>query len=107
MTGFTPVSATAGGLLIGFSALLLLLLEGRIAGVSGILGDLLAFRRSEIAWRVAFIAGLVLTPVVYAALGGHLPPMQVTHSAALCGGFLVGSARAWAPAVPAGTGFAA
>ncbi len=92
MTSFTPVSATAGGLLIGFSALLLLLLEGRIAGVSGILGDLLAFRRSEIAWRVAFIAGLVLTPVVYAALGGHLPPMQVTHSAALliCGGFLVG-----------------
>ncbi len=91
MTPFTPLSATAGGLLIGFSALLLLLLEGRIAGISSILGDLLALHRGEILWRLAFIAGLVVAPLVYAVLG-HLPPMDVTHSAALliCGGFLVG-----------------
>jgi uncharacterized protein len=92
MTSFTPISATAGGLLIGFSALLLILLDGRIAGVSGILGDFLAFRRGEILWRLAFIAGLVVAPLVYAAVLGHLPPMDVTHSAALliCAGFLVG-----------------
>jgi uncharacterized membrane protein YedE/YeeE len=92
VTSFTPLSASAGGLLIGFSALLLLLLEGRIAGISGILGDFLSFRRGEILWRLAFIAGLVLAPLVYAALLGHLPPMEVTHSAALlmCGGLLVG-----------------
>jgi uncharacterized membrane protein YedE/YeeE len=92
MTSFTPISATAGGLLIGFSALLLILLDGRIAGISGILGDFLAFRRGEILWRLAFIAGLVVAPLVYAAVLGHLPPMDVTHSAALliCAGFLVG-----------------
>jgi uncharacterized membrane protein YedE/YeeE len=92
MTPFTPLSATVGGLLIGFSALLLLLLEGRIAGISGILGDLLAFRRGEILWRLAFIAGLIVAPLVHAALFGHLPPMELTHSAALlvCGGLLVG-----------------
>jgi uncharacterized membrane protein YedE/YeeE len=92
MTSFTPLSASIGGLLIGLSALLLLLLEGRIAGIAGILGGLLAFRRSEISWRLAFVAGLILAPLVYAGVMGHLPPLEVTHSAALliCGGLLVG-----------------
>lgn len=92
MTSFTPLSASAGGLLIGFSALLLLLLQGRVAGISSILGGLLSFRRGEILWRFAFIAGLIAAPFVYAASWGHLPPMRVTHSAALlvCAGFLVG-----------------
>jgi uncharacterized protein len=91
MTSFTPVSATAGGLLIGFSALLLWLLEGRIAGISGILGELLALRRGEVAWRAAFLAGLVAAPPVCAYLG-RVTPMEVTHSVALliCGGILVG-----------------
>ena len=91
MTSFTPVSATAGGLLIGFSALLLWLLEGRIAGISGILGELLALRRGEVAWRAAFLAGLVAAPLVCACFG-RVPPMEVTRSVALliCGGILVG-----------------
>ena len=91
MTSFTPVSATAGGLLIGFSALLLWLLEGRIVGISGILGELLALRRGEVAWRAAFLAGLVAAPLVCAYFG-RVPPMEVTHSVALliCGGILVG-----------------
>jgi uncharacterized membrane protein YedE/YeeE len=92
MTTFTPLSASIGGLLIGLSALLLLLLQGRVAGISGILGGGLAFRRGETLWRFAFIAGLIVAPLVYAALLGHLPPLEVTHSAALlvCAGFLVG-----------------
>jgi uncharacterized protein len=91
MTSFTPVSATAGGLLIGFSAFLLWLLEGRIAGISGILGELLALRRGEVAWRAAFLAGLVAAPLVCAYFG-RVPPIEVTHSVALliCGGILVG-----------------
>jgi uncharacterized membrane protein YedE/YeeE len=92
MTSFTPFSATAGGLLIGFSTLLLLLLDGRVAGISGILGNLLTFRRGEILWRLAFIAGLIAAPLVYVASVGHLPPMDLTHSTVLLvvGGFLVG-----------------
>jgi uncharacterized membrane protein YedE/YeeE len=92
MTSFTPFSAASGGLLIGFSALLLILLDGRVAGISGILGDLFTFRRGEIFWRLAFIAGLIAAPLVFVAFSGRLPPMNVTHSTALLvvGGFLVG-----------------
>lgn len=92
MTHFTPLSATVGGILIGLSALLLILLDGRIAGISHVLGDLLAFRRGEVAWRLAFIAGLIAAPLVFMTFGQPLPPMTVTHSAVLLviGGFLVG-----------------
>ena len=52
MTEFTPISASIGGLLIGGSAALLLLLNGRIAGISGILGSLLQPRQNDIPWRL-------------------------------------------------------
>jgi uncharacterized protein len=91
MTSFTPISATIGGLLIGLSAVLLMLFNGRVAGVSGILGNFLAFHRGEILWRLAFIAGFIVAPLAYALIG-HLPTVDITHSAPLliCGGFLVG-----------------
>ena len=54
---FTPWMSLAGGLLIGVAAALLVLLNGRIAGISGIVGGLLMPRRGEIVWRLAFAAG--------------------------------------------------
>lgn len=60
MHDFTPVSAAIGGALIGLAAALLLLLNGRIAGIAGIAGGLLPPRARDIAWRLLFIAGLVL-----------------------------------------------
>ena len=54
---FTPWGSLAGGILIGVAAAMLVLLNGRIAGISGIVGGLLAPRRGEIAWRLAFVAG--------------------------------------------------
>jgi uncharacterized protein len=60
---FTPWSSLAGGVLIGAAAALLVLLSGRVAGVSGILGGLIAIRRGDIAWRLAFIGGLLVAPV--------------------------------------------
>lgn len=62
---FTPQSAAAGGLLIGFAAAAFILFNGRIAGISGILGGLLNARRGDIGWRVAFLAGLLAAPVLY------------------------------------------
>lgn len=63
---FTPLTASAGGLLIGAAAALLILLNGRIAGISGILGGLLQRPRpGESAWRIAFVAGLLLAPLAY------------------------------------------
>jgi uncharacterized membrane protein YedE/YeeE len=60
----------AGGALIGLSVTLLLWLNGRVAGISGILGGLLAPVRGDIAWRAAFLAGLVAGPWLALALGG-------------------------------------
>ncbi len=90
MTEFTPLSAALGGGLIGLSALLLFWLDGRIAGISGILGNLLEGR--EIGWRIAFLLGFIAAPALYAAAGGSLPPLSVTASVPLLliGGFLVG-----------------
>ncbi len=62
---FTPASAFAGGLLIGLAAALLILLEGRIAGISGIVGGLLQpLRKGDVAWRMAFALGLVAAPLL-------------------------------------------
>ena len=61
-THFTPWASLAGGVLIGIAAAMLVLLNGRIAGISGILGGLLVPRRGDIAWRLAFVAGLLAAP---------------------------------------------
>jgi uncharacterized membrane protein YedE/YeeE len=65
------LAALAGGALIGLAATLLLLVNGRIAGVSGIAGGLLPPARGDALWRAAFVAGLVAGPLVLAALAGR------------------------------------
>jgi uncharacterized protein len=77
MDNFTPVPALLGGLLIGASAALFLVLNGRIAGISGILGGLLQPAKNDTRWRLAFLAGLFIAPLVYAGLGGTLPPVSL------------------------------
>jgi len=62
---FTPWSSLAGGLLIGLAAAVLILFNGRIAGISGIVGGLLSPRKGDSGWRLAFLAGLLLTPLLY------------------------------------------
>lgn len=75
MANFTPLSAAIGGALIGLSAVLLMLLTGRLAGISGIFGGLLDLRGEDKAWRIAFIAGLILAPVIGGWIGyGMAPP---------------------------------
>jgi uncharacterized membrane protein YedE/YeeE len=91
MTQFTPLSAALGGALIGFSALVLWILDGKIAGISGIFGRIFALHQGDIVWRVAFVAGLLLAPSLY-ALAHPLPPLIVSHATALliAAGLLVG-----------------
>jgi len=59
MDSFTPVAALIGGLLIGISSVLLLVFNGRIAGISGITGQLLHPRAGDMGWRLTFLAGLM------------------------------------------------
>lgn len=65
MDNFTPISALIGGGLIGLSAVILILVKGRIAGISGILGGALTFPLGDLAWRVLFLAGLVAGAALY------------------------------------------
>ena len=69
MANFTPLSAAIGGALIGLSAVLLMLLTGRIAGISGIFGGLLNPGSTDKGWRIAFIAGLILAPLLAGWIG--------------------------------------
>jgi uncharacterized protein len=91
MANFTPVSALLGGLLIGSAAALLWLANGRIAGISGIVGNLPSARAGDIGWRIAFLAGLIVAPLVYAALTGvpAMPP-DAAVPVIIAGGLLVG-----------------
>ena len=60
MEHFTPFSSGLGGLLVGFASALVLVLNGRIAGISGISGGVFHFERGDLLWRAFFVGGLVL-----------------------------------------------
>lgn len=82
-TAFTPLSALAGGVLIGLSAVMLMALNGRIAGIAGIVGGLLGpapFNGLDRFWRLAFVAGLVAAPALWFAVTGAMPQVSVTDS---------------------------
>lgn len=73
---FTPWSALIGGMLVGSAASILILFNGRIAGISGVVGGLFSSARSDIGWRFAFIAGLLGAPFIYGLFAG-LPAVQI------------------------------
>jgi uncharacterized protein len=73
---FTPWRSLCGGILIGAAAAMLVLLNGRIAGISGIVGGLLRPVKRDVGWRLAFVAGLVGAPLVY-TLFATVPMLQI------------------------------
>ena len=92
MTNFTPISALIGGALIGLSAALLMLLTGRIAGISGIFGGCLSLGNGDRGWRLAFIAGLIAAPLFGALIRFPLatPLMPKSWLVIAIAGLLVG-----------------
>jgi uncharacterized protein len=91
MTHFTPWQSLIGGLLIGFSTLLLIRWLGKVAGISGIVGQLWAGNATDKAWRLAFVIGLLLSPLVY-LIFAPLPVMQIAADlpVLIVAGLLVG-----------------
>src|SRR5262249_51330169 len=80
------------GAAIGLAAAMLVLLNGRIAGVSGILGGLFKPVRGDIAWRVLFIAGLFAAPAFYQLVAPMpVPPIEASHAGVALAGLLVGT----------------
>lgn len=92
MSNFTPLSAAIGGGLIGLSSVLLMLLTGRIAGISGIFAGLLDRDSGDKDWRIAFIAGLILAPVIAGLIGYPMPSPQLPANwiVIVAAGLLVG-----------------
>lgn len=91
IVNFTPISALIGGLLIGLAAALFLIVNGRIAGISGLLGGILTNEEGGTE-RAAFVLGVVASPLLWFLSFGELPEIEVTNNIWLlvAGGFLVG-----------------
>jgi len=106
-TAFTPLASLAGGALIGLAAALLMLFQGRIAGISGIVSRLLSpAADGETAGRLAFVAGLVLAPLVVYAAGSAWPAPQIaaTIPVLVVAGLLVGFGSVWGNGCTSGHG---
>lgn len=90
-SAFAPAAAIAGGLLIGLAAALLLLFNGRIAGISGVLGGLLRPRSGDVAWRLAFVLGLLAAPLAWELLAPlPMPRIDAGTGVLVVAGLLVG-----------------
>ncbi|WP_233862395.1 YeeE/YedE family protein [Paraburkholderia adhaesiva] len=105
LTHFTPLASLAGGLLIGVAAAMLVLGNGRIAGISGIVGGLINAVRGERAWRAAFIAGIVAAPWLW-QLAAPLPTavFEATPARLIVAGLLVGLGTRYASGCTSGHG---
>jgi uncharacterized membrane protein YedE/YeeE len=88
---FTPWSALAGGVIIGLSAAAFILLNGRIAGISGILGGLLTPQKTDLLWRIAFLVGMFAAPLLW-MMTADLPAIEINASypVLVISGLLVG-----------------
>lgn len=88
---FTPISAAIGGVLIGIAAAILLIFNGRIAGISGILGGILKPTKGDTAWKIAFILGMVISPMLFVWFA-YMPEVNIAASTPvlILAGLLVG-----------------
>ena len=106
-SSFTPIASLAGGVLIGVSAVLLMSLQGRIAGVSGIAARLLPpYEDDGFRARLAFVAGLIGAPVLVLIASGRLPGQVIAAAPAtlVIAGLLVGFGSVWGNGCTSGHG---
>ncbi len=92
MAHFTPWASLFGGILIGLAAVILFAGNGRLAGVSGIIGGALGARGRELYWRLAFLLSLLLGPLAWTTISGSEPAIAITADRGILvvGGLLVG-----------------
>ena len=83
-TNFTPWASLSGGLLLGVASALFILVNGRVLGISGILGGLLAPKQGDVGWRIAFVLGMMTAPLVY----GLLAPAGFAQAPRIDAGFV-------------------
>ncbi len=105
LNNFTPLGSLTGGILIGAAAALLLLANGRVAGISGILGGLWSTERGDRVWRLAFIVGMFVSPAVY-SLVAIMPEavIEADTMTLIVAGLLVGLGTRYASGCTSGHG---
>ena len=104
-THFTPWSALSGGALLGLASALFILVNGRILGVSGIIGGLLRPQTGDAAWRLAFILGMLTAPTLYQQLAGPLHArIEAGWPMVVAAGLLVGLGTRYAAGCTTGHG---
>ncbi len=105
MTEFTPLQSLLGGALIGLSAVLLMALHGRIAGMTGILSGIIPPLAGDWSWRAVFLAGAFISPLIYLAAGGEIEfSLPLGIPAVVFGGLLVGIGVHFGNGCPSGHG---
>ena len=105
---FTPWASLTGGLLLGVASAVFILINGRILGISGILGGLLPPKVGDIGWRVAFLLGMLAAPTVFMALApaglASEPRIDVGFWTVIAAGLLVGIGTRYASGCTSGHG---
>jgi uncharacterized membrane protein YedE/YeeE len=105
ITTFTPYASLFGGVLIGLAAVILMAFNGRIAGMTAMLGGLLEPQHPDAPWRLAFLVGAVAAPLVATLLGAEFSFASPTTGVALSlGGVIVGVGVTYASGCTSGHG---
>jgi uncharacterized membrane protein YedE/YeeE len=105
MTDFTPWQSLFGGALIGLSAVLLMGLHGRVAGMTGILSGIIPPLAPDWQWRAAFLVGAIVAPALFVLAGGPIVfSVPVSTGGLILGGVLVGIGVNFGKGCPSGHG---
>jgi len=104
-THFTPWTSLAGGILLGIAAALFILLNGRVLGISGIVGGLLRPRSGDVGWRLALVLGMLVAPALYFLLAGPTTArIDADWLTLIVAGLLVGVGTSYASGCTSGHG---
>jgi uncharacterized protein len=104
-THFTPWTSLAGGILLGIASAMFILLNGRILGISGIVGGLLRPRSGDVGWRLAFVLGMLVAPTLYILIAGPVNPrIDAGWATLIVAGLLVGAGTRYAAGCTSGHG---
>ena len=88
---FTPWASLAGGILLGLASAIFILVNGRILGISGIVGGLLRPKSGDVGWRIAFVLGMLAAPLLYLLVAGPVPAtIDASWGTVVLAGLLVG-----------------
>ena len=102
---FTPLASLASGMLLGLASALFILVNGRILGVSGIVGGLLRPVKGDAGWRLSFLAGVFVAPLLYAPVAGPiLPQIDASWPTVVIAGMLVGMGTRYGSGCTSGHG---